>query len=254
MYRSGDVARQHRDGTVEVTGRLDFQIKIRGFRVEIGEVEAAIRRIAAVRDVAVVAGDNRFGEKRLIAYPVFRDGPVPAHALVDELKRRLPEYMIPTAWVTVDRLPVNANGKLDAAALPAPEEADAEGAEAYVAPRTATETTLAEIWGEVLGKGGIGVRDNFFAVGGHSLLATQVMARVRDRCRADLPLRALFDNPTVETLARAVDGAARTDAHTEERVARRSRVARVVRIAPVPGEESVALPPAAGEPLAVGDD
>ncbi|HYR11862.1 MAG TPA: amino acid adenylation domain-containing protein, partial [Longimicrobium sp.] len=254
MYRSGDVARQHRDGTVEVTGRLDFQIKVRGFRVEIGEVEAAIRRIAAVRDVAVVAGDNRFGEKRLIAYPVFRDGPVPAHALVDELKRRLPEYMIPTAWVAVDRLPVNANGKLDAAALPAPEEADAEGAEAYVAPRTATEAALAEIWSEVLAKGGIGVRDNFFAVGGHSLLATQVMARVRDRCRADLPLRALFDNPTVETLARAVDGAARTEAPAEERVARRSRVARVVHIAPVPGEEAVALPPAAGEPLAVGDD
>ncbi|HEU0055126.1 MAG TPA: phosphopantetheine-binding protein, partial [Longimicrobium sp.] len=133
--------------------------------------------------------------------------------------------------------------------LPAPDEAEAEGDGAYLAPRTATEEALAAIWTEVLGKTGVGVRDNFFAVGGHSLLATQVMARVRDRCRADLALRALFENPTIEALARAVDGAGRTDAGDGERVTRRPRAVRAIRLAP--GDEEPAAP---GAPLAVGGD
>ncbi|MEW5927426.1 MAG: amino acid adenylation domain-containing protein [Gemmatimonadota bacterium] len=217
LYRSGDRVRWLPDGELEYLGRTDAQVKIRGFRIEPGEVEAALAGDARVREAVVVAREDRPGERRLVAYVVPRARrPVEDGALGSELRAglrdRLPEHLVPGAVVVLDELPLNANGKLDRRALPAPE---GDGAAPYAAPRTELEAALCAVWAEVLGVERVGVHHGFFELGGHSLQAMQVVARVRRTLEVELPLRALFEASSVAELAARVQAlreAARPDA------------------------------------------
>ncbi|GJL59956.1 MAG: hypothetical protein NPIRA03_28130 [Nitrospirales bacterium] len=203
LYRTGDVGRWLPDGTVECFGRIDHQVKIRGYRIEPGEIEARLVEHPGIREAVVLAREDQPGDKRLVAY-VVRGEPSPdASELRTYLQPTLPEYMIPSTVVFLDAMPLNTNGKIDRRALPVPENSRFD--DDYVAPRTAAEEILAGIWTEVLGVKTIGIRDNFFELGGHSLLATQVMSRLRAAFQVELPLRNLFDFPTVEKLAGAVE-------------------------------------------------
>jgi amino acid adenylation domain-containing protein len=206
LYASGDLARLLPDGSLDYLGRNDFQVKIRGFRIELGEIENALSALPGVRDAVVLAREDaglQAGERRLVAY-VRGDGAAPpsAETLRAALAPLLPEYMLPAAWVTVQDWPLTANGKLDRAALPAP-DADARGARAaYVAPSTPAEEVLAALWSDLLGVSQVGVHDDFFALGGHSLLAMRVVSAIRDVLGVELSLRTLFEHPTVAALAR----------------------------------------------------
>jgi amino acid adenylation domain-containing protein len=203
LYRTGDLARWRPDGAIEFLGRLDDQVKVRGFRIEPGEVEAALARHPAVAECAVLARRDR-SEARLVAYVVARPGvEAAAPALRAFLAERLPASMLPWAFVALPALPLTANGKVDRRALPAPERQGAPGA-AHVAPRTAVEEVLAGLWGEVLELDRVGVHDDFFALGGHSLLATRIVSRVAGTFQVEVPLRRLFEKPTVAELAAAV--------------------------------------------------
>ncbi|HEU0054412.1 MAG TPA: amino acid adenylation domain-containing protein, partial [Longimicrobium sp.] len=199
LYRTGDRVRWRADGAIEYLGRLDFQVKVRGFRIELGEIEAVLRGHESVADCVVMARADA-GEQRLVAYVV---GDADAEALRGRLRRSLPEYMVPSAFVSLEALPLTPNGKLDRRALPAPDFASA--AERYVAPRTETEALLAEIWAEVLRLPRVGVHDGFFELGGHSLMATSVVSRVGEVFGVELPLRAIFETPTVGGLAPRVE-------------------------------------------------
>ena len=201
LYRTGDLARYLEDGRIEVIGRTDHQVKVRGYRIELGEIETALTAQNGVHQSVVVVREDAPGDRRLVAYVL---GEVSAADLRRELQKTLPEYMIPSAFVHLEELPLTANGKIDRKGLPAPDAA-ATGAETFfVAPRTATEDVLAGIFSEVLGVTQVGVNDNFFALGGHSLLATKTISRIRKSFRLDIPLRTLFESPTVATLADAV--------------------------------------------------
>ncbi|MFL5384338.1 MAG: amino acid adenylation domain-containing protein, partial [Longimicrobiaceae bacterium] len=202
LYRTGDRVRRREDGALEFLARADQQVKVRGFRIEPGEVEAALREHPDVRDCTVAVRQDG-GEKRLVAYVVARNGAPPsAAALRDALGRRLPDYMVPTAFVALDAIPLTPNGKVDRAALPAPSAPDAEE---QAAPRSAAEELLAGIWANVLGVERVGIDDDFFLLGGHSLLATQVVSRIRLAFGAEVPLRAVFEAPTVRRLAARVE-------------------------------------------------
>ncbi|HEX8242041.1 MAG TPA: amino acid adenylation domain-containing protein, partial [Longimicrobium sp.] len=200
LYRTGDRARWRPDGRIEYLGRLDEQVKIRGFRIEPGEVEAALAAYPGVREARVVAREDQPGDKRLVAYVV---GDVETGALRAHVRQSLPEYMVPAAFVVLERLPLTPNGKLDRRALPAPELASAE--ETYVAPRTPVEEVLAGIWAEVLRLERVGVEEGFFELGGHSLLATRVVSRIRALFGVELPLRAVFEGPTIADMAVRVE-------------------------------------------------
>ncbi|HEU0053791.1 MAG TPA: amino acid adenylation domain-containing protein, partial [Longimicrobium sp.] len=201
LYRTGDRVRWRADGVLEYLSRLDRQVKVRGFRVEPGEVEAALRRHAAVRECVVAAREDAPGDRRLVAYVV---GEIDGEALRAHLARLLPDYMLPAAFVVLDAFPLLPSGKVDVRALPAPAYAAPEAE--YVAPRTPREEVLAGIWAEVLRAERVGARDDFFALGGHSLLATRVVSRVREAFGVEIPLRAVFETPTVAGLAEAVEG------------------------------------------------
>ncbi|MGH9210113.1 MAG: amino acid adenylation domain-containing protein [Acidimicrobiales bacterium] len=200
LYRTGDRARWRRDGTLEFLGRLDNQVQLRGFRVELGEIEAALRRHHQVRDAAVTAPENDDGDLRLVAY-VATDPPGPTVTdLRSHLGRTLPYYMVPNAFVMLDDLPLTPSGKIDRTKLPAP-SADRPALQAgYVAPRTATEQVVADAWSHVLGIDQIGVHDNFFELGGDSLLALRVVARAAE-AGVHVNLRMMLENQTVEGLA-----------------------------------------------------
>jgi amino acid adenylation domain-containing protein len=200
LYATGDLARRRADGTIEFLGRRDQQVKVRGFRIELGEIEAALALHGAVREVVVMAREDEPGDKRLVAYHVATRG-VAASELRGFLKEKLPEYMVPAAFEQLEALPLTPNGKVDRKALPAPQSGRSGLEVAFVAPRTPAEEALARIWSEVLGIAGVGVEDNFFELGGHSLLATQVVSRVRRALDVELPLRALFERPTIAALA-----------------------------------------------------
>ncbi len=202
LYRTGDLARYRADGALEHLGRIDDQLKLRGHRIEPGEIEAALCRDPRVREAAVVAREVAPGDVRLIAYVVSADPPPPAE-LRRALEATLPAYMIPSAFVVLDRLPRTPNGKLDRRALPAP---GAPTARVYEAPATLFEQQLAAIWADVLGADRIGATDDFFALGGHSLLAMRVLARVRDAFKLDPSLQSLFQAPNVRALARHLEG------------------------------------------------
>ncbi|MFF4418565.1 amino acid adenylation domain-containing protein [Streptosporangium sp. NPDC001559] len=202
MYRTGDLVRRRADGSVEFVGRADGQVKIRGFRVEPGEIDAVLlRHPDVVQSVTLLREDNP-GDKRLVTYLTTRHPADPDH-LLQHARRTLPAYMIPTALVILDTLPLNHNGKVDRDALPAP--VWGETAEEEQGPRTEAEELVAEVWAEVLGVERIGVRDDFFALGGNSLLAIRVAARIRAAVDLEIPVNAVFTDPTVERLADTVE-------------------------------------------------
>jgi amino acid adenylation domain-containing protein len=200
LYRTGDKVRRMPGGNLEFRGRVDFQVKIRGFRIELGEIEVALGECPGVRQVRVIAREDHPGDKRLVAYLVAAEE-TRVEQLRDALKLRLPDYMIPSAFILLPGLPLTPNGKLDVKALPIPERAASAN---YVAPRTPEEAKLAEIWSQVLRTERVGVEDNFFDLGGHSLLATQVVSRMQDVFGKNLPLRRLFEFPTIAGLAQLI--------------------------------------------------
>ncbi|HKP51514.1 MAG TPA: amino acid adenylation domain-containing protein [Chloroflexia bacterium] len=208
LYRTGDLARYLPDGNIEFVGRTDHQVKIRGFRVEIGEIEVALGKHPGVRESVVIAREDVPGNKRLVAYMVPQPGQgYTAGELRAHLRGQLPDYMVPSAFVTLETLPLSPNGKIDLRALPAPDSITSDGDGEFVAPGSPTEETLAEIWAEALKLPleRISIHSNFFDLGGHSLLVTQVATRISNRLGVDLPLRSLFEEPTVAGLARIIE-------------------------------------------------
>jgi amino acid adenylation domain-containing protein len=226
VYRTGDRVRWMDDGALEFLGRTDFQVKIRGFRVEPGEVESLLQSHPEVREAAVVARDDGQGGRRLVGYLA---GDVDTEAVDGWLRERLPDYMVPAALVRMDALPLNRHGKVDRGALPDPGASADADASAYVAPRTEAEELLAALWGEVLGAERVGVHEDFFAAGGHSLHAMQLVTRIREALRVDLPLNAFFEAPTVAGLAARL---AEQDGTHADRVERTARLSRLVRRMP----------------------
>jgi aryl carrier-like protein len=200
------VGRYLSDGNLEFLGRNDFQVKVRGFRIELGEIESRLMSHGGVREAVVLAREDEAGDKRLVAYYTQAEG-TGEGASTEELRRylssRLPEHMVPAAYVVLEALPLTANGKLDRRALPAP-DSGAYGRGEYEAPESGAERVLAEIWSEVLGVQAVGRHDNFFELGGHSLLAIRVLERMR-RAGLQADVRALFDKPVLSQLAAAVE-------------------------------------------------
>ncbi|MEI8257033.1 MAG: amino acid adenylation domain-containing protein, partial [Deltaproteobacteria bacterium] len=211
LYRTGDLARWLPDGTVDYLGRVDFQVKVRGFRIELGEIETALLQTGWARECVVMAREDVGGDKSLVAYLVSADGSArPTADLREALKKTLPEYMVPSAFVWLDAMPLNSSGKTDRKALPAPELGGAELEGEFVAPRDAIEQTVADAFATVLRRP-VGVHANFFETGGNSLIATQLASRLRTALSVDLPLRAVFQSPTIAGIAEYVRGAAAGD-------------------------------------------
>lgn len=211
LYKTGDLARYLPDGNIEFLGRIDNQVKIRGFRIELSEIEAVLNQHPAVRETVVIVGEDVPDDKYLVAYVVLNQEQIAmqevqgfASLLRQFLKEKLPEYMVPSAYVILESLPLTHNGKVDRRALPMPDTISFNNQD-YVAPRSQVEKLLAQIWAKVLGKEQVGIHDNFFELGGHSLLATQLTSRIRDTFQIDLPVRNLFEAPTVEQLSRYID-------------------------------------------------
>jgi len=208
LYRTGDLARYLRDGTIEFLGRIDQQVKVRGFRIETGEVEAALRDHLDVQEVVVAAHGVRAEEKRLVAYVVPRKGLVSdtlANDLRQHAREKLPEYMVPSAIVLLDRMPLTSDGKVNRRALPEPQPGRRDIGEEFVSARTPVEEVMAGIWSEVLGLERVGMHDNFFHLGGHSLLATRAVARLREAFGTPFPLRKIFEEPTIAGLAQQME-------------------------------------------------
>jgi amino acid adenylation domain-containing protein len=245
LYRTGDLARWLRDGNVEYLGRLDQQVKVRGFRIELGEIETALQEHEGVRQAVVTAREDETGDKRLVAYVVTEKAGTETEngnnnawlqisGLREHLLRKLPEYMVPSAYVEMEKLPLNHNGKIDRKSLPEPERARPE--QEYVAPRNVTEETLCRLWQEILRRDRMGIHDNFFRIGGHSLLAAQLATRIRESFKMDIPLRRIFEVPTIAQLAEAIDqavqsagvnGASPVGLPTIKRVARKAALVNV---------------------------
>jgi acyl-CoA synthetase (AMP-forming)/AMP-acid ligase II len=230
MYKTGDLVRYLAGGDVEFLGRNDFQVKIRGMRVELGEIEVELKRHPAVREAAVILAKEGV-ESRLVAYLAFQpEQTLSSRQMREFLHERLPEHMLPSSFVVLDTFPLTPSGKIDRRALPAPGK-NQELSEGYVAPRTELEEVLAGIFSEVLRVERIGVFDNFFSLGGHSLLATQISSRVRECLHAELSVRKIFEEPTISGLARLL-----VESETEPgRVERNAKL--LLQIAGEPEEE-----------------
>ena len=205
LYRTGDLARYLPDGNIEFLGRADTQVKVRGHRVELGEIEAVLCRRAGVRQVVVTLKRDKPEDERLVAYMV--SSPIPLEELRASLKQKLPDYMVPSTFVFLKMLPLTPNGKVDRNALPAPDETQPGLQHDFVAPRSLVEKEMADIWASFLKVSTVGVHDNFFDLGGHSLLATQVVSRMRKEFQLEIPLRSLFESPTVAQLAKKIEEA-----------------------------------------------
>lgn len=210
LYKTGDLVRRHQDGDLEYLGRIDNQVKLRGHRIELGEIETLLNQHPSVMHSVVVLREDRPGDQRLVAYCVGKDD-VDVCRLTDYLGERLPEYMVPSAVVRLDALPLTINGKVDKRALPAPEQSRPELKNQYVAPRNQIEEKLATIWCEVLGIERVGIHDYFFELGGHSLLAVRAVVRIRQAFQVDMPIRTLFESPTIAALAQFVSAAKRVE-------------------------------------------
>ncbi|MFP2933494.1 condensation domain-containing protein, partial [Pyxidicoccus sp. 3LG] len=211
LYRTGDLARWRNDGVLEFLGRADAQVKVRGYRIELAEVESALRAWPDVTHAVAMAREDVPGDKRLVGYVVAPEA-LDVSALRAFLQQRLPEYMVPSALVRLDALPLTAQAKVDRKALPAPDAVQTSPSKTWLAPRTPTEELLANIWAQVLRVPRVGLQDNFFDLGGHSLLATQLNSRLRDAFGVDLPLRTLFEAPTLGALAERISTAGRQGA------------------------------------------
>jgi amino acid adenylation domain-containing protein len=250
LYKTGDRVRWLPDGNLEYLGRFDHQVKLRGFRIEPGEVEVALGRHPRVRAAVVLVREDRPGDHRLVAYVVPHAGAAPEPAaLRAHLEERLPAYMVPSAFVILDALPVTANGKVDRRALPAPSSPSG----AANAPRTPVEEKLAAIWAEVLGVPQVGVRDNFFELGGHSLLAVRLLARIQNAFGVRLSLAGVFDQATIENMAGAVERA--LEPGPERRLAHepsRNRDSHPERRALAPAADSNGRPAAGGLDTSAG--
>jgi acyl carrier protein len=210
LYRTGDRARHLSDGVIEFGGRMDRQVKVRGFRIEPQEIESVLGQHEAVANCVVIAREDVPGDQRLVAYIVPNgkapDGKVNVNGdLRGYLTDRLPQYMVPNIFVTVAELPLMSSGKVDRGALPVPDLSQANSA--FVAPRTQTELELAEIWSEILRLETIGVQDDFFDLGGHSLSATQLVSRILNTFAVELKLEDIFNEPTVAGIAALIDSA-----------------------------------------------
>jgi acyl carrier protein len=204
LYRTGDLARWLPDGRLDFLGRIDEQVKIRGVRVELGEIEAMLLRHPAVREAAVLAKASPQGEKRLVAYLTAEEG-MDAPRLRAYLGRELPAAMLPSAFVFLDAMPVTATGKVDRRALDAIDVTAPAREKPFTAPRTPLEAQLAGMWSELLGVEPVGALDNFFDLGGHSLLTTQLVSRLRAAFQLEVPLPTFFEDPTVAGLAQAIE-------------------------------------------------
>ncbi len=221
VYGTGDLARRLASGEIEFLGRADHQVKIRGYRIELGEIEALLSQHTQIEEAVVIAREDLEGDKRLVAYLVAKDGAgVVSGDLRSYLKSRLPEYLIPSAFLLLDALPLTPNGKVDRKALPAPDSMRRLEGETYVAPRNAVEEALSGIWAELLGIERVGVFDNFFELGGHSLLATRLLSSLRKIFRQELALREVFEAATIARLAEIL-------AAREERPGQTEKIARV---------------------------
>jgi acyl-coenzyme A synthetase/AMP-(fatty) acid ligase len=212
MYKTGDMGRWRTDGTIEFAGREDFQVKLRGFRIELGEIEARLSEYEGVKQAIVVAREDAAGEKRLVGYYTLQagktgNGKLGSHVGAEELRgyltSKLPEYMVPAAYVRLEQLPLTGSGKLDRRALPAP-EGTAYAARVYEAPEGEIETAMAEIWSQVLHVEKIGRHDNFFVIGGHSLLAVRVIARLRKMLEVEVGISDLFARPVLSSFAERI--------------------------------------------------
>ncbi len=200
LYKTGDLARYLPDGNIEFLGRIDHQVKIRGFRIELGEIETVLTRHPAVREASVIVREDSPGDKRLTAYIVPNQEHLPlTHILYTFLKEKIPDYMIPSAFVIIDKMPLTPNGKIDRNALPPPKEISLT--EAYIAPRNTLEMQLVKIWENVLNRHPVSVRDNFFQIGGHSLLAVRLLSQIQQEFGQNLPLSIFFQGPSIEHLA-----------------------------------------------------
>ncbi|MFL5385853.1 MAG: amino acid adenylation domain-containing protein [Longimicrobiaceae bacterium] len=207
LYRSGDLGRWRPDGALDVLGRVDHQVKIRGFRIELGEIEAALQDVPGIRQAVVLAREDRPGERRLVGYATVEPGAaLDLPAVKERLRRTLPGYMVPETVMVLDAFPLTGTGKVNRLVLPPPEAEEEEGP-APEAPRTPVEELVAGVWAEVLGVDQVGLDDDFFELGGHSLRATRVLARIRAAFGIDLPVRVLFDAPTVARLAARIEAA-----------------------------------------------
>jgi len=206
LYRTGDIVRYLHDGNLEFIGRADHQVKVRGYRIELAEIETALATHESIQQCVVVAREVEPGDTRLIAYVVLKSGKqAGTRRLYEHLKLRLPDYMVPSAFIEMQELPLTSNQKIDLKKLPVPNESY-EPWDVYVEPRNGVEELLAEAWSDVLRTPQVGVHDNFFRLGGHSLLATQLILRIRETLKMDLPLRALFQQPTIAELAEMIRG------------------------------------------------
>ncbi len=216
LYKTDDLARWRSDGNIEFLGRIDNQVKIRGFRIELGEIETVLDQHHGVKQVVVLAREDEPGNKRLVAYIVPEEDSKPSTSgLRDFLKQKLPEYMIPSAFIMLEFLPLTPNGKVDRKALPVPDQERPELSKEFVAPSTPLEIKLSEIWCILLKLKNVGVNDNFFELGGHSLLAIQLVSRIRDAFQVDIPLRKVFETPTVCALAESVTTALKTNRYLQ---------------------------------------
>jgi amino acid adenylation domain-containing protein len=206
LYKTGDLAKYKPNGDIFYLGRGDNQIKIRGFRVELGEIEAVLAQHPAIREIVVIVREDHPGDKRLVGYPILREGAEEPTStdLRAFAREQLPEYMLPSAFIFLQEYPLTPNKKIDRKALPAPDQTRPELAHQYVAPRDEVEEGVTNIFAGVLKLERVGVQDNFFDLGGHSLLATQVISRVRGDLHVDLPLRALFEALTPEELSKRI--------------------------------------------------
>jgi amino acid adenylation domain-containing protein len=216
LYKTGDKAKYLADGNIEFLGRLDYQIKLRGFRIELGEIEAAIKQHPDVGEAVVIAREDVPGDQRLVAYFVQNSQCQLALDLREFLEKKLPEYMIPAAFVALEALPITPNGKLDRQALPAPEGTQLLSQSDFIAPSTAIEETLVNIWTEILGIENIGIHHNFFNLGGNSLLATRLVSQIRQAFQIELPLRRIFEKPTIAGLAKDIEKATKANLRVEE--------------------------------------
>src|SRR6185369_7863418 len=204
LYRTGDLVRYLPDGNLEFIGRADEQVKVRGFRIELGEIESVLGTHAAVREVVVIASEDAAGNKQLVAY-VVSDESIDSNQLRAYLKERLPEYMVPSAFVTLAEMPLTPNGKVDRKALPEPDHSSTESMKDHAIPVTEAEELLAGMWAQMLNRQQVSATDNFFELGGHSLLAAQLISEIKRVFQLELPLRSVFEAPTVAELAEVIE-------------------------------------------------